>query len=77
MINIFKQRHYLNCVTCVECEMQYEGQDFKFWVYGEEKRFTVQIILINVVVQFFNQILIYHKLKRIKKIKLKNIDKNK
>ena len=32
------QKHVLNCVTCAECQLAYEGQEYKFWVYGEQKK---------------------------------------
>ena len=32
------QRHRLVCVTCAECSMEYNGQNTKFWVYGEERK---------------------------------------
>ena len=32
------QRHLLHCITCAECKMAYNGKDYKFYVYGSEKK---------------------------------------
>lgn len=32
------QRHKLVCFTCTECTIEYNGKEFKFWVYGQERK---------------------------------------
>lgn len=33
-----KQRHHLKLVTVAECPISFNGKEYKFWIYGEERK---------------------------------------